>query len=67
MTEKIYEISIAAKRLGISPSTIYRMFYDGQIKLLRRGRKKGLRISESEIERLEHIEAQRSEDYKLAL
>jgi hypothetical protein len=37
------------------------MFYNGQVKLLRRGPKKGLRIAESEIERLEHIEAQRAE------
>ncbi len=67
MTEKIYEISVAAKRLGISPVSIYRMYYDGQVELLRRGPKKGFRIAESEIQRLEKIKAQRSEDYKLAL
>jgi len=61
MTEKVYEISVAAERLGISTSSIYRMWYNGQVELLRRGPKKGLRIAESEIIRLERIAAQRAE------
>jgi hypothetical protein len=61
MAEKIYEISIAAERLGISTSSLYRMWYNGQVEFLRRGPKRGWRIAESEIERLEHIKAQRAE------
>jgi predicted site-specific integrase-resolvase len=61
MTEKVYEISVAAQRLGISVSSIYRMWYNGQIELKRRGPRKGYRVPESEIERLEKIQAQRAE------
>lgn len=61
--EDVVDISIAARHLKISVSSIYRMFYDGQIELVRRGPRKGYRVPISEIKRLAYIKAQRAVDF----
>ncbi len=46
MSDKKIEVSVVAKRLNVSVSTIYRLFDAGLLKGARMGLRKGIRIYE---------------------
>ena len=49
--DRFLNINQASLRLTLKPSTVYSMIQEGRIYAVRMGRKTGLRVRESEVER----------------
>lgn len=50
--EKLLDVSIVARRLGVSTPTVYRMIASGRLNALNTGNKKAYRVPESEVNRV---------------